>query len=111
MATQWRTVHAFPVFDLAEAILAQDIKRLQHIVHILHEEETALPLLVWALAVCCASSIPPVLTSSTGGIKSGPAGACPSRVRPCFSRRATHGTRAASRLEPAVSAVGIVGSA
>ncbi|MEZ5478878.1 MAG: DNA polymerase III subunit delta [Thiolinea sp.] len=40
----------FSVFDLAEAILAQDIKRLQHIVHILHEEETALPLLVWALA-------------------------------------------------------------
>lgn len=39
----------FTVFDLADAILAQDLKRLQHILQILQEEDTALPLLVWAL--------------------------------------------------------------
>lgn len=39
----------FTVFDLADAILAQDIKRLQHILLVLKEEDTALPLLVWAL--------------------------------------------------------------
>lgn len=39
----------FTVFDLADAILAQDIKRLQHILQVLKEEDTALPLLVWAL--------------------------------------------------------------
>ena len=38
----------FTVFDLADAILLQDIKRLQHILAVLQEEETALPLLVWA---------------------------------------------------------------
>lgn len=38
----------FTVFDLADAILAQDLKRLQHILQVLQEEETALPLLVWA---------------------------------------------------------------
>ncbi|MFZ1388134.1 MAG: DNA polymerase III subunit delta [Thiolinea sp.] len=38
----------FTVFDLADAILAQDIKRLQHILQVLKEEDTALPLLVWA---------------------------------------------------------------
>lgn len=38
----------FTVFDLAEAILAQDIKRLQHILLVLKEEDTALPLVVWA---------------------------------------------------------------
>jgi DNA polymerase-3 subunit delta len=39
----------FTVFDLADAILAQDIKRLQHILQVLKEDDTALPLLVWAL--------------------------------------------------------------
>lgn len=39
----------FTVFDLADSILAQDIKRLQHILQVLKEEDTALPLLVWAL--------------------------------------------------------------
>ncbi|PID50658.1 MAG: DNA polymerase III subunit delta [Proteobacteria bacterium] len=39
----------FKVFDLAEAILAQDIKRLHHILAVLREEDTPLPLLVWAL--------------------------------------------------------------
>lgn len=39
----------FTVFDLADAILAQDLKRLQHILQILKDEDTALPLLVWAL--------------------------------------------------------------
>ena len=40
----------FSVFDLAEAILAQDARRLCHIMQVLQEEETATPLLVWALA-------------------------------------------------------------
>lgn len=40
----------FSVFDLAEAILAQDTRRLCHIMQVLQEEETAAPLLVWALA-------------------------------------------------------------
>lgn len=39
----------FTVFDLADAILAQDLKRLQHILQVLKDEDTALPLLVWAL--------------------------------------------------------------
>ncbi|MDQ5767605.1 DNA polymerase III subunit delta [Thiothrix subterranea] len=40
----------FTVFDLAEAILAQDARRIRHIMLVLQEEETATPLLVWALA-------------------------------------------------------------
>jgi DNA polymerase-3 subunit delta len=40
----------FSVFDLTEAILMQDIQRIRHIVQILHEEGTALPLLIWAMA-------------------------------------------------------------
>ncbi|CAA6811259.1 MAG: DNA polymerase III delta subunit (EC, partial [uncultured Thiotrichaceae bacterium] len=40
----------FSVFDLTEAVLMQDIERLRHIVQVLHEEGTALPLLIWALA-------------------------------------------------------------
>ncbi len=39
----------FTVFDLADAILTQDIARLQHILQVLREEDTALPLIVWAL--------------------------------------------------------------
>nr|CAA6812439.1 MAG: DNA polymerase III delta subunit (EC [uncultured Thiotrichaceae bacterium] len=40
----------FSVFDLTEAVLMQDIERIRHIVQVLHEEGTALPLLIWALA-------------------------------------------------------------
>ncbi|MGB0846005.1 MAG: DNA polymerase III subunit delta [Thiolinea sp.] len=40
----------FTVFDLTEAVLMQDTGRMRHIVQILREEGTALPLLVWALA-------------------------------------------------------------
>lgn len=40
----------FTVFDLAEAILAQDARRICHIFQVLQEEDTALPLLVWALS-------------------------------------------------------------
>lgn len=39
----------FTVFDLADTVLAQDSKRLQHILLVLKEEDTALPLLIWAL--------------------------------------------------------------
>ncbi|PIE00858.1 MAG: DNA polymerase III subunit delta [Thiothrix nivea] len=40
----------YSVFDLTEAILMQDNSRIRHIVQILQEEGTALPLLIWALA-------------------------------------------------------------
>ncbi len=40
----------FSVFDLAEAILSQDARRIRHIMLVLQEEDTATPLLVWALA-------------------------------------------------------------
>lgn len=39
----------FSVFDLGEAILQQDSQRILHILTILKAEDTALPLLVWAL--------------------------------------------------------------
>lgn len=39
----------FTIFDLTEAVLAQDVGRMRHIVQILREEGVALPLLVWAL--------------------------------------------------------------
>lgn len=39
----------FSVFDLTEAILAQDVRRVCHIMQVLQEEETAAPLLVWGL--------------------------------------------------------------
>lgn len=40
----------FSVFDLTDAILAQDARRVCHIMQVLQEEDTAPPLLVWALA-------------------------------------------------------------
>lgn len=40
----------FTVFDLADAILMQDARRLVHVLRVLQEEDTAPPLLVWALA-------------------------------------------------------------
>lgn len=40
----------FSVFDLADAILAQDARRICHIMRVLQEEDTAAPLLVWALS-------------------------------------------------------------
>ena len=40
----------FSVFDLTEAVLAQDAGRIRHVVQILREEGVALPLLVWSLA-------------------------------------------------------------
>jgi DNA polymerase-3 subunit delta len=40
----------FTVFDLAEAVLSQDSQRLQHILQILQEENTALTLVVWTLS-------------------------------------------------------------
>jgi DNA polymerase-3 subunit delta len=40
----------FTVFDLSEAILSQDARRINHIMKVLQEEDTAPPLLVWALA-------------------------------------------------------------
>jgi len=40
----------FTVFDLADAMLAADGRRIRHVVQILQEEETAAPLLVWALS-------------------------------------------------------------
>ncbi len=39
----------FTIFDLTEAVLAQDVRRMAHIVQILREEGVALPLLIWAL--------------------------------------------------------------
>ena len=39
----------FTVFDLVDAILAQDSQRLQHIFQVLQEENTALTLVVWTL--------------------------------------------------------------
>ena len=40
----------FTVFDLVDAVLSQDSQRLQHILHILQEENTALTLVVWTLS-------------------------------------------------------------
>lgn len=40
----------FSVFDLADAILTQDMRRIRHIMQVLQEEDTAPPLLLWALA-------------------------------------------------------------
>lgn len=40
----------FTVFDLVDAVLSQDSHRLQHILHILQEENTALTLVVWTLS-------------------------------------------------------------
>ncbi len=40
----------FSVFDLADAILSQDARRIRHIMQVLQEEDTAPPLLIWALA-------------------------------------------------------------
>lgn len=40
----------FSVFDLADAILSQDTRRIRHIMQVLQEEDTAPPLLVWALS-------------------------------------------------------------
>ncbi len=40
----------FSVFDLADAILAQDTRRISHILKVLQEEDVASPLLVWALS-------------------------------------------------------------
>lgn len=40
----------FSVFDLTDAILAQDARRIVHIMQVLQEEDTAAPLLVWVLA-------------------------------------------------------------
>ncbi|MBO0611878.1 DNA polymerase III subunit delta [Thiothrix fructosivorans] len=39
----------FSVFDLAEAMLSQDARRVRHIMQVLQEEDTATPLLIWAL--------------------------------------------------------------
>ena len=39
----------FSVFDLAEAVLAQDGRRVSHMMQVLQEEDTAPPLLIWAL--------------------------------------------------------------
>lgn len=40
----------FTVFDLTDVILSQDVRRISHMMKILQEEDTATPLLVWALA-------------------------------------------------------------
>jgi DNA polymerase-3 subunit delta len=40
----------FSVFDLADAVLAQDARRISHILKVLQEEDVASPLLVWALS-------------------------------------------------------------
>lgn len=40
----------FSVFDLSEAILAQDTRRVRHIMQVLQEEDTAPPLMIWALS-------------------------------------------------------------
>lgn len=40
----------YTVFDLADAILTQDTRRIGHIMQVLQEEDTATPLLVWALS-------------------------------------------------------------
>jgi DNA polymerase-3 subunit delta len=40
----------FTVFDLTDAMLSQDVRRIRHIMQVLQEEDTATPLLVWALA-------------------------------------------------------------
>ena len=40
----------FTVFDLVDAVLSQDSQRLQHILQILQEENTALTLVVWTLS-------------------------------------------------------------
>lgn len=40
----------YGVFDLVDAILLADLHHLQHVLKILQEEDTALPLVVWALA-------------------------------------------------------------
>lgn len=40
----------FSVFDLSDAILLGDIKRLHHVLKILREEDTALQLVLWSLS-------------------------------------------------------------
>ncbi len=40
----------YTVFDLADAILLQDVQRIAHIMQVLQDDDTAPPLLVWALA-------------------------------------------------------------
>ncbi len=40
----------FSVFDLSEAILSQDARRICHIMQVLQEEDTAPPLMIWALS-------------------------------------------------------------
>lgn len=40
----------FSAFDLADAILSQDVRRIRHVMLVLQEEDTAAPLLVWTLA-------------------------------------------------------------
>ncbi len=39
----------FTVFDLSDAILQGDLKRLHHILSVLREEDTPLPLILWSL--------------------------------------------------------------
>ena len=39
----------YSVFDLNDAILGADMARIRHIMQVLQEEDTATPLLVWAL--------------------------------------------------------------
>jgi len=40
----------FSVFDLSGAVLAADVRRIQHVLTILREEGTALPLILWSLS-------------------------------------------------------------
>lgn len=40
----------FTVFDLSDAILLGDIKRLHHVLSILREEDTPMPLVLWSLS-------------------------------------------------------------
>lgn len=40
----------FNVFDLSDAVLLGDLKRLHHIITLLREEDTPLPLILWSLA-------------------------------------------------------------
>jgi len=40
----------FSVFDLSDAILLGDVKRLHHVLSILREEGTPLPLILWSLS-------------------------------------------------------------
>ncbi len=56
----------FSVFDLSGAVLAADVRRIQHILTILREEGTALPLILWSLSTLSRQLYDACFKVSTG---------------------------------------------